>query len=116
MAAKKKATAKSHGRERPARAEELSAHGITDDERLALGLAAKKAGKSVSRFVQEMVAEKKALPKKRMGPPTRAGVVASSFIGIRVTEDEREALELAAKKAGKSISEFIRDKLFNGTC
>jgi len=85
MAAKKKATATTRGRESPARAEELSSHGITDDERLALGLAAKKAGKSVSRFVQEMVAEKKALPKKRMGRPPKGEETRSVKTFVRLT-------------------------------
>lgn len=48
-------------------------------------------------------------PKKRMGRPPRVGQPADEAVKIRLTAEERERLELAAERAGKSLAAYIRD-------
>jgi len=50
-----------------------------------------------------------AKPQAKPGPKPRAGEVASSRIGLRVTADELYTLVNAAGRAGVSLSTFLRD-------
>jgi predicted HicB family RNase H-like nuclease len=49
---------------------------------------------------------------KRMGrPPKAPGEAKSQVYQLRLTADEREQWESAAAKAGKTLSEWIRERL-----
>jgi hypothetical protein len=49
---------------------------------------------------------------KRMGrPPLEPGEVKDQVYQLRMTADERAAYEAAAKRAGKPLSKWIREKL-----
>jgi predicted HicB family RNase H-like nuclease len=49
---------------------------------------------------------------KRMGrPPLAPGEAKDQVYQLRLTADERASYEAAAKRAGKTLSEWIREKL-----
>ena len=50
-------------------------------------------------------------PKKPGRPPLPKGNAKAGFLRVRVTPNELQAIEKAAKMAGKTMSEFVRSKL-----
>lgn len=54
---------------------------------------------------------RKPKPKKAGRPPLPKGHAKAEFLRIRVTADEREAIEAAAKSKKQSASEWIRSTL-----
>lgn len=50
-------------------------------------------------------------PKKLGRPTLPKGSAKAGFLRVRVTADELQAIEKAAKRSGKTISEFVRSKL-----
>lgn len=48
---------------------------------------------------------------RRRGRPPRAGVRATRQIGIRITDDERRALEEVVLVERKSLTEIVRDAI-----
>jgi hypothetical protein len=50
-------------------------------------------------------------PSKAGRPPLPKGSAKAGFLRVRITSDELQAIESAAKMAGQTMSEFVRGKL-----
>jgi predicted HicB family RNase H-like nuclease len=59
------------------------------------------------------VKKKPVAKKPKLGRPPRALKAATSGIVVRLTAEEREALDAAAQRAGKSLSVFVRDAILS---
>ena len=50
-------------------------------------------------------------PKRPGRPPLPKGNAKAGFLRVRVTKDELQSIEKAARENSKTVSEFIRSKL-----
>ena len=58
-----------------------------------------------------MPKQPKPKPRKAGRPPLPKGNAKAGFLRVRMTPDELQSIEKAAKSAGKSMSDFVRSKL-----